>query len=492
MARTTKTQLREGSSIPSGRLREALEALLTEVGAPGPFPEQVLTEAQDAARTPDLPALDRTDLPFVTLDPAGSMDLDQAMYLERAGDGFLVHYAIADVGAFIRPGSALDTEARRRGQTLYAPHRRVPLHPPHLSEDAASLLPGQVRPAMLWQIEVDAAGLPGAVCLQRALVRSRGRYDYAGLQEAVDAGQVPEPFALLEPLGRALVGAEERRGGASLRIPDQEIEASDSHYTLRYRPVLPVEEWNAQISLLTGMCAARLMLDCGAGLLRTMPPPTDGALDRFRRQAQALDVPWPPELAHGDFLRRLDPARPRELALLHESAALFRGAAYTAFDGAPPEQAVQSAVAASYAHVTAPLRRLVDRFGLAVCEAAGRDAEPPAWALEALPGLPELVRPSDRAASALERASVDLAEAILLGDRVGEVFDAVVVDVRPKDRKAPDGEQVGVVQLTDPAVHGPCEGATELGAHVRTRLEVADVAARTVRFRVVDDDAEAS
>lgn len=485
MARTTKTQLRAGSSIPSAQLQEALEALLTEVGAPGPFPPEVLAEAEAAARDPRLPALDRTDLPFVTLDPAGSMDLDQAMHLERAGDGYRIHYAIADVGAFVTPGSVVDAEARRRGQTLYAPHRRVPLHPPQLSEDGASLLPGRVRPAMVWEIEVDAAGLPEAVRLQRALVRSRGRYDYTGLQNAVDEAAVPEPFALLEPLGRLLTEAEEWRGGSSLRIPDQEIETDDSYYTLRYRPVLPVEDWNAQISLLTGMAAATLMLDAGVGLLRTMPPPAPATLDRFRRQAQALDVDWPQDMPHGDFLRRLDPEQPRELALLHESAALFRGAAYTAFDGIPPEQAVQSAVGAGYAHVTAPLRRLVDRFGLAVCEAVCRDAEPPAWALEALPALPELIRPSDRAAARLERASIDLAEAALLSNRVGQVFDAVVVDVHnSKDDKVAEGD----VQLTDPAVHGRCVGATRLGSRVRAELEIADVDTRQVRFRVVGDN----
>lgn len=487
MARTTKTQLLEGSSIPSSQLHEALEALLVEVGAPGPFAPEIVAEAEQAARAPDLPDADLTALPFVTLDPAGSMDLDQAMYLERAGDGFVLHYAIADVGAFVRPGSGLDAQARRRGQTLYAPHRRVPLHPPPLSEDGASLLPDQVRPAMVWRVEVGSDGVPTGRTLQRALVRSRGRFDYVGLQEAVDAGQPPEPFRLLEPLGLALTAAEEARGGASLRIPDQEIEAVEDHYLLRYRPVLPVEDWNAQLSLLTGMSAAAMMLDGGVGLLRTMPPPTESVLERFRRQAQVLGASWPEGMSHGDFLRRLDPERPRELALLHESASLFRGAGYTAFAGEPPEQALQAAVAAPYAHVTAPLRRLVDRFGLAVCEALSRGVEPPGWALDALPQLPDLIKPSDAAASALERASVDLAEAVLLSGRVGEVFDAVVVDVRStKDRSAPNGTKEGVVQLVDPAVQGRCADATALGARVRARLEVADIPARTVRFRAVD------
>ncbi len=109
---------------------------------PADFPADVLAEAEAAVREPDLPSSDLTDLPFLTIDPPGSTDLDQAMHLERRGDGFRVRYAIADVGAFVRPGGALDAEAHRRVETLYSPDTRTPLHPPVLSEGAASLLPG--------------------------------------------------------------------------------------------------------------------------------------------------------------------------------------------------------------------------------------------------------------------------------------------------------------------------------------------------------------
>src|SRR5699024_2277928 len=93
--------------------------------------------AEQAVRKLELPDLDRTDLPLVTLDPPGAMDLDQAMYLERSGDGYRVWYAIADVGAFVEPGGVIDQEARRRGETLYGADRSIPLHPRVLSEDGA-------------------------------------------------------------------------------------------------------------------------------------------------------------------------------------------------------------------------------------------------------------------------------------------------------------------------------------------------------------------
>ncbi len=134
---------------------------------------------------------------------------------------------------------------------------------------------------------------------------------------------------------------------------------------------------------------------------------------------------------------------------------LFRGAAYTAFDGEAPDGLVQAAVAAPYAHVTAPLRRLVDRFGLVACEHLLRGAEVPAWVREALPTLPGAMQASDRRAGSLERAVVDLVEAATLEQRVGEEFDAVVVDDGDGRER---GEPSRLVQLTEPAVLARCAG----------------------------------
>ena len=96
------------------------------------------------------------------------MDLDQAMHIVRDGDGYVVYYAIADLAAFISPGDPVDEEAHRRGQTLYGADSKVPLHPPLISEGAASLLPDQVCPALLWTIKVDETGEGTDVTVERA------------------------------------------------------------------------------------------------------------------------------------------------------------------------------------------------------------------------------------------------------------------------------------------------------------------------------------
>lgn len=464
------------------RLEEAFARIREELAAPGAFPPEALADAERAAADPDLPRRDETALPLCTIDPPGSMDLDQALHIAREGDGYRVRYAIADVPAFVRPGSALDEEARRRGQTIYCPDTRVPLHPAVMSEDAASLLPGQVRPAFVWEVRLDADGVREAAEVYRAMVCSRRRYTYDEVQQQVDAGSAEETLLLLREVGRLRVQRESDRGGASLPMPSQEVHVDgDGRYRLRRRPLREAEDWNAQISLLTGMVAAEIMLEGGIGILRTMPAPSQQGVDRFRRQARALGVAWPEGMAYGDFLRTLDWQDPAHLAIIHDATALFRGAGYTPFDGAPPTDpalTVQAALAAPYAHVTAPLRRLVDRFGLVACAALTAGQEVPDWVRAALPELPQTMQRSEQLARTVDRACTDAVEAAALQHRVGERFRAVVVD-RAGDRSV-------VVQVTDPAVTARADGEAGLGEEVAVELVRADVAGHEVRFAILD------
>ncbi len=151
------------------------------------------------------------------------MDLDQAMHIERDGAGYVVHYAIADVAAFVSPGDPVDLEANRRGETLYGADSKIPLHPKVLSEGAASLLPDQVCPALLWTIKVDETGEGIDVVVERALVKSRAKLDYASVQADLDAGRAAEMFTLLKEVGELRLAREAARGGVSLPLPEQEI-----------------------------------------------------------------------------------------------------------------------------------------------------------------------------------------------------------------------------------------------------------------------------
>ncbi|MFF5280660.1 RNB domain-containing ribonuclease [Streptomyces sp. 62] len=462
-------------------LRAALRALRTELGIPEGFPPAVLAEAEAAAKNPRLPSHDATDIPFFTIDPPASTDLDQAMHLARRADGgYRVHYAIADVAAFVTPGGAIDAEAHRRVLTLYFPDGKVPLHPPVLSEGAASLLPGEPRPALLWRVDLDAEGRRVATDVRRALVRSRAKLDYEGVQRRIDDGTAEEPLALLRDIGRLREALEAERGGISLHVPEQEIVERDHTYTLEYRAPLPADGWNAQISLLTGMAAADLMTAAGTGILRTLPTAPDGAVARLRRSAQALGVDWPHHVSYADVVRSADPTNPRHAAFLQECTSLLRGAGYTVFtDGHVPTPAVHAAVADEYTHATAPLRRLVDRYAGELCVAAVAGDEPPEWVRAALPALPDEMAAGARRANTVERESVDIVEAALLKERVGEIFDAYVIDVKERE------PAVGTVHLEDPAVVARIEGGEAklpLGEWLRVRLSEADPGTAKVLF----------
>jgi exoribonuclease R len=445
------------------------DALRTELEVPGDFPPEVLAEAE--AVRPQLPDRDLTDVPFLTIDPPGSTDLDQAMALTKTADGYLVRYAIADVAAFVRPGGAIDAEAHRRGETLYAPDRRSPLHPPVLSEDRASLLQDQTRPALVWELGLDGRGELQSTTVARALVRSRRRLDYPDVQQQIDAGTATPDLLLLKEIGLLRLEVARRRDAVDLPTPEQEV---DDQGRLTYRAPLPSEQWNAQVSLLTGMAAAQLMLDGGIGLLRTLPVPDPAEVESLRRSALALGIPWPAGTPYGDVVSALDPSQPAAAALLTLATRLLRGAAYTAFDGTPPAERVHSAVAAPYAHCTAPLRRLADRYVGEVCLSLCAGTAVPDWVRQALPRLPEEMAAADQRAHALDRAVVDLAEAMVLQHRVGEVFRAVVVEANAHG---------GTVQLAEPAVRGKLDGDhPPLGEAVDVRLTEAVPEKRSVRF----------
>jgi len=352
----------------------------------------------------------------------------------------------------------------------------VPLHPPVLSEGAASLLPDGVRPAVLWRIEIDGEGEQVGVHVERATVRSRSRHAYVDLQAALDAGTAPEAARLLPALGAARVARARREGAIELGLPSQEVvHRDDGSWTIEHRAPLPVETWNAQVSLLTGMAAAGLMLDAGVGLLRTLPEPDAHTVRKLRRAAPALGVEWPEGMRPGEILADLDARQPRHAAFLDLAAELLRGAGSTPFDGAPPAEPGHAGVGAPYAHVTAPIRRLGDRFATEVCLAVAAGRAVPDWVREALPLLPDLLAQSGRRAKAVERAAVDHVEAWLLADRVGETFDAAVVEHDPeRDRST--------VVIDDPAVRARCDGRPALGERTLVRLVQADLPTRTVRF----------
>lgn len=446
------------------RLRAEFDRIRTELDIEVDFPAAVTADAEHAVAALTLPDEDATHLPFVTIDPEGSRDLDQALAIARDGDGFIVHYAIADLSIVVTPGGPLDVEVRRRGQTMYAPDRSAPLHPRAISEGAASLLPDEVRSAYVWRFALDRSGSVTATTLQRARVRSREQLSYDEAQRRIDAGD--EHLTLLKHVGERRLGLEAGRSGATLDLPEEEVELGDGEWVITRRDMLPVERWNAQISLMTGMEAAKLQIAAHAGILRTMPRPSSAAMDEFRRESTALGVAWKDGEGYGAYLRRLDRTSPVTIAILTAARSLFRGAGYRVLDGTETkDELIQAAIGAPYAHTTAPLRRLVDRYVLAHCEAVANGRPVPAWATAGLADLPTIMQDSSRTASQLEREVIAAVTAVILEPLVGNTFDALIA--------ARNGDRADLT-LLDPAVSADAVVAGEPGSTVRVKLVSVD------------------
>ncbi|MFD4353734.1 RNB domain-containing ribonuclease [Nocardia sp. NPDC058518] len=454
-------------------------AIRSEFGLASEYPSEAVSEARDAVDAFAGTRVDRTDIEFVTIDPPSALDLDQALHIERTPTGFTLHYAIADLGAVIVPGSALAAEAEVRGQTFYLPDGNVPLHPTVLSEGTASLLPGVDRPAALWTIELDNDAVPLSFSVTRALVRSRERFDYAQVQAAADDATLHPSLIALPEFGRLRIEAGFEQGAISLRLPAQEVVSDGDGWRLQLEPRTDADDWNEQVSLLTGMCAARIMVEHkGIGLLRTMPPPPGSAIESMRRTAAALGVEWPAEVPVGRMLAGLDANTPAALVLMSEATGLLRGASYTLLaelDDPSPEQLTHSAIGAPYAHVTAPLRRLADRFTTEICLAYSAGAEVPQWVVDGLKSAAETMRRTDAVANKVDRACVDLTEATVLAPRVGTEFTAVVL------REA-NGSRPAEIFVSEPPILARCEGKPPEGKTVDVRLAVADPVTRTIGF----------
>lgn len=464
-------------------LDDGIRRIRTELGLPSGFPPEAALAAVLAARRPPAKErVDRTGWPFITLDPADAIDLDQAFTIERSDDDLLLHYAIADVGAFVDHDDPVDEEAWRRGVTVYLPDHKARLYPAALSEGAASLLPDGPRPAVVFTVRVDSAGdvrLEGA---ERATVRSRAKLSY----DTVRPDELPDGF---DELARRIEAAEDRRGAPRVEFPDQELERVNGAWVLRIGSRLPTEDQNAAMSLATNLAVADLLYAAGTGLFRVMDEPGARSIARLRHTAQAFGLHWPAGQSLADFRRTLGRTDPRANAFLLAVRRAGGGASYRALDSSsraldassraldPGERPWHSAMAATYAHATAPLRRLADRYVVdaAVAVAAGQPVDQ--RVAEAFDALPKVMARAEAVANRADRTVIELAEAVILAGREDELFDAVVVD---EDR---DG---AVIQLVDPAVLATVHARhVDPGDRLRVRLVSVDVPARMIEFHRV-------
>ncbi len=451
---------------PDRMLADGLAALRTEFQVPAAFPPDVLAAADAAARRPLTDHVDRTAMRFVTLDPASSTDLDQAFAIERAGGDILLHYAIADVAWFVADGDAIDREAWARGETLYLPDGKASLHPSALGEQAASLLPNVDRPAVIFSVRIGPDGKSVLDGAERAVIHSVAKLAY----ETVRPEDLPPDFA---ELARRIDAAETARGAARVDPPEQEVaRGEDGRLRLAFRPRLASEDQNAALSLATNLAVADALQAHRTGLFRVMAEPNPGAVARLRHTAEAFGLDWPADATLDQFSQALSAADPKQAAFMLAIRRAGNGASYAPYrDGVTPWHA---AMAATYAQATAPLRRLADRYVVRAALAIANGQPVPDVVSAAFAKLPPVMARADARAGQIERAVIDLAEAVLLDGREGEVFAATVTDVDDRGAR---------IQLCDrPVVARVATDGLHPGDMIRVRLASVDVAHRAIRF----------
>lgn len=450
---------------PSQALSAGLAAIRTEFHVPDGFPPEVTAAAEAAAKRIPSQHADRTAVPFVTLDPATSTDLDQAFSIEAGGGDLLLHYAIADVAWFVEDGDAVDAEAWNRGETLYLPDGRAGLYPPVLAENAASLLPDGPRPAVIFTVRVAGDGAVRLDGAERAVIRSRAKLAY----ESVKVEELPG----FTELARRIAANERRRGASRVDPPEQQVEMqADGTFRLSFRPRLASEAQNAALSLAANMAVADAMLAHHTGLFRVMAGPDDGKVERLRATARALGLQWPHTSGLRDYQKTLDPADPKQAALMLEIRRAGNGASYQPYQ--PGTVPWHEAMAATYAHATAPLRRLADRYVVRCALAIANGQAVPQAVTDAFAKLPKVMARADGHASQISRAAIDLAEAAMLAGHEGETFAASVIDLTDRGVR---------VQLADlPVVANVNATGLARDTDLRLKLVSADPNQRRVVF----------
>ena len=442
--------------LPAGKVVERLGSLKTERAVsliaihahdiPHRFTRGILAEA-DAARPPSLAGReDWREVPFVTIDPPDAKDHDDAVHAvpdpdPRNPGGYLVTVAIADVAHYVRPGSELDREALRRGNSIYFPDRVVPMLPERISNDLCSLRPNEDRAALAVRMAIGADGRKRSHTFHRVLIRSAARLHYVQAQLGVSGrtDEVTEPIAetILQPLYaayRAVLHARAERGPLDLEIPERKIVLkSDGTIDRVIMPQrLEAHRLIEEFMILANVAAAETCERAKVPLIyRVHDEPSLEKLNALREFLATLDISLPKggALRLDGFNRVLERVKGHDVERLVNEVVL-RTQAQAEYS---PENFGHFGLnLRRYAHFTSPIRRYADLVvhrALIRAVKLGADGLPYGLDTRGLLEIAANISATERRAMKAERETADRLIAHFLADRVGAIFDGHISGV---------------------------------------------------------------
>ncbi|WP_333712025.1 ribonuclease R [Yoonia sp.] len=404
-------------------------------GIPDHFPDEVVEEAARAEAAPLGKRRDLRDLPLITIDPWDARDRDDACLVlpdtdpKNAG-GHIIWVAIADVAHYVRPGAALDREARKRGNSTYFPDRVVPMLPDRLSGDLCSLHEGVERACLAVEMRIDAAGNKIDHQFHRGLMRSVASLNYEEVQAGVD-GQPSDKVAplmdgIITPLYgafAALTQARARRQPLDLDLPERQIVLDDKGKvtSVRFKERLDAHRLIEEFMVLANVAAAETLIAKKSPLLfRVHEEPDPDRLEALREVAQASGL----NLAKGQVLKTAHLNQLLRGAEGTENDEMINMATLRAMTQAyySPDNFGHFGLALrSYAHFTSPIRRYADLIvhrALIAAHGWGHDGLSP-WDVENLADTAKQISDTERRSMAAERDTTDRYLAAFLSDRVG-------------------------------------------------------------------------
>jgi len=416
-----------------------------EHGIPDTFPDDVVAEA-DAMKPKGLKGRkDLRDLPLITIDPWDARDHDDACHAHADDDpnnegGHVIWVAIADVAAFVTPGSALDREARKRGNSTYFPDRVVPMLPDRLSGDLCSLHEGVPRACIAVRMQIDAQGEKIGHSFCRGLMRSPASLHYEEVQAAIDGAPNDRTKPLLEPVLRplydayaALVDARHRRQPLELDLPERQIvlEEDGTVSSVNFKDRLDAHRLIEEFMVLANVAAAETLKAGKSPLLfRNHEEPAPEKLDALRETAQAAGL----NLAKGQVLqtahlnRLLNQARDTDDAeLINMSTLRSMTQAYYG----PINFGHFGLALKNYAHFTSPIRRYADLIvhrALILAHGWGNDGLRPED-IEMLEKTGAHISDTERRSMAAERDTTDRYLAAYLSERVGDEMEGRIAGI---------------------------------------------------------------